>query len=181
MVEIDKKQAEALLVQILAQGSKRPGVRQSFGVPEEFMTAVREQFQELEDKLKSSGAPTYRATASSTPITLVYHGPVKGLCVANPGCCYHWKDAPEKILVYAAKVIPSMRVLMDGYLRKHEASMLQAGAEAVVAGVDLPLLPEADVSPPIEDDVDDDDLGLDPLAEDVEEDAVDEEIGRAHV
>lgn len=139
---MDKK--DALIVQILAQASTKNSATNRITAPDELEASVRKVYREAEEQLQSIPVPAavMRGRGFQKMLTWI---PDRGLMVHDTGpsgSFPHWSEESCQMLLTTLSLIPE---LLDKAHQNHtraKASNLSAGAEAVIAGVDIEILPQ---------------------------------------
>jgi hypothetical protein len=164
---------DALVLSILADASSEPDAKVRITAPAATYSALRQKYEEAENQLKDykfdicaygERHAQKKLTWSSKDGLLVHD---VGLSGDRP----HWSQVHDTTLLSTLSLIPSLLDNAHQYAVKTGAKNLKAAADAVLSGLDVPLVPapkpisriitvEEDnplTNPTVEDDIEDDD------------------------
>lgn len=134
---------DALVLGILSQVSSNSTSKNRITAPKETYDAVRQKYAEAEGELEKysfdiSAIPERgfqkKLTWSHTEGLLVHDMNYSG---ERP----HWSEVPDSFLLSALSLIPTLMANAHRYATKIGAINLSAASDAVLSGVDIPLVP----------------------------------------
>ena len=139
---MDKK--DALIIQILAHASSRLGSPNRITAPENMEESVRSVYEEAEKQLQAIPVHTSVSRGRGFQKVLTWN-PDRGLLVhdAGPsGVPPHWREENLKVLLMGLPLIPQLLDKASTFNTRAKSENLEAGAAAVLEGVNVALFPE---------------------------------------